>query len=148
MNIDETDKKILDILLENPRQSVRDISKKTSVSAVTVLNRMKILEKEKIIKSYTTYLDYSKIGYDLDVMIKIRVSKGKLFEVEEKIASNKNVFAVYDITGDFDILVIAKFKNRKSLDSFIKKIQTYNFLERTETVMILNTIKEKFISID
>lgn len=148
MNIDDTDKKIMNMLLHNPKLSVRDIAKGTDVSAVTVLKRIKELEKEKVIKSYTTYLDYAKIGYDLDVIIKIRVSKGKMFEVEEKIATNKNVFAVYDITGDFDVLVVAKFKNRNGLDAFIKKIQTYTFVERTETSIILHTIKEKFIGID
>lgn len=148
MRIDDTDKRILNVLLENPKLSVRDIAKKTSVSPVTVLKRIKILEKERIIKSYTTYIDYSKSGYDLDVIIKMRVSKGKMFEVEEKIATNKNVFAVYDITGDFDVLIIAKFRNRKSLDSYIKKVQTYAFVERTETILILNTIKEEFIKIE
>jgi Lrp/AsnC family transcriptional regulator, regulator for asnA, asnC and gidA len=148
MEIDEVDKKIMNVLLSKPKLSVRDIAKHTDVSSVTVLKRIKNLEKEGVIKSYTTYLNYSKIGYDLDVIIKIRVSKGKLFEVEEKIAIHKNIFAVYDITGDFDVIVIAKFKNRKSLDAFLKKIQTYSFVERTETVMILNTIKEQFIGVE
>ena len=148
MKIDDTDKKIINVLMKNPRLSVRDIGKEIGVSAVTVLNRMKTLEKEKIIKSYSAYIDYSKIGYDFDVAIKIRVLKGKLFEVEEKIATHKNVFAVYDMTGDFDVLVIAKFKSRKSFDAFIKKVQSYSFVERTETMMILNTIKERFIDVE
>lgn len=148
MKVDDTDKKIMNVLLDDPTLSVRDIGKKVNVSAVTVLKRIKELEKNKVIKSYTTYIDYSLMGYDLDVLIKMRVSKGKMFEIEGKIANHKNVFAVYDTTGDFDALIIAKFKNRKSLDVFVKKIQTYPFVERTETLMILNTIKEKFISIE
>ncbi|RMF04981.1 Lrp/AsnC family transcriptional regulator, partial [Candidatus Woesearchaeota archaeon] len=62
-----------------------------------------------------------------------------------KIAADPHVTAVYDNTGDFDATVIAKFKNRRGLDSFLKKIQTYDFVERTETRMILNTIKEDTI---
>ena len=63
-------------------------------------------------------------------------------DVEKKIAVDSHVFAVYDITGDFDAVVLAKFKSRKSMDAFLKKIQTYDFVERTETNLILNTIKE------
>ena len=148
MKIDDIDKMIINTILHNPRLSVRDIGKCCNVSAVTVLNRIKILEKEKIIKSYTAYIDYSKIGYDFDVAIKIRVSKGRLIDVEEKIATHKNVFAVYDMTGDFDVLVIAKFKSKKNFDAFIKKIQSYPFIERTETMMILNTIKENFLDVE
>ena len=142
------DQKILNILLENSRLSFRQIAKKAKVSVVTVINRVKELEKEKIIKSYTAELDYEKLGYDVQAIIELRIEKGKLFEVEKKIAILSNVFAVYDTTGDFDALVIAKFKSRKSLDNFLKKIQTHDFVQRTRTKLILNTIKEKNIEID
>lgn len=148
MKIDETDKKILNVLLENSKLSYRNIAKKVGVSVVTILKRVKILEKENIIKTFTTDLDYEKLGYDVSVMIKMRISKGKLFEVEKKIAVDSHVFAVYDVTGDFDSMIIAKFKSRKTLDKFLKKIQAYEFVERTETILILNTIKEKNIIIN
>ncbi|MBI5393046.1 Lrp/AsnC family transcriptional regulator [Candidatus Woesearchaeota archaeon] len=144
MMIDEIDKKILNVVIGNARLSLREIAKQIGYSVVTVMNRMKRLEKEKIIKEYIAHIDYEKLGYDVNIIIKIRVSKGKLFEVEKKIAIDQHVSAVYDITGDFDSIVIAKFKTRKALDIFLKKIQTYEFVERTETILILNTIKEKY----
>jgi Lrp/AsnC family transcriptional regulator for asnA, asnC and gidA len=57
------------------------------------------------------------------------------------------VFAVYDNTGPFDATIIAKFQSRKALDDFIKKIQTYDFIERTETRLLLSTIKEHMIKL-
>ena len=45
-------------------------------------------------------------------------------------------------TGNFDATVLARFKSKKALDNFIKKIQTYDFVERTETRFVLNVIKE------
>lgn len=143
MQLEETDKKILDVLVENSRLSLRQIAKKAGVSVATVMHHMKKMEKENVIKKYTTKIDYEKIGFDFVVIIEIRVSKGKLFEVERRVASHANIFAVYDITGPFDSLVLARFKTRKHLDDFIKKLQTYEFVERTETKLILNTIKEE-----
>lgn len=148
MKIDEIDRKILNVLVQNSRRSYREIAKEVGVSVVTVLKRVKLLEKEKAIKAYTADLDYEKLGYDVSVIIKMRISKGKLFEVEKKIAVDPHVFAVYDVTGDFDSMIIAKFKSRKSLDVFLKKIQTYEFVERTETILILNALKEKNILIE
>jgi Lrp/AsnC family transcriptional regulator, regulator for asnA, asnC and gidA len=148
MKIDDTDKKILNCLLDDSKLSFRKVADKANVSAVTVLKRVKELEKEKIIKSYTTELDYQKLGYDVTVIIKMKISKGKLFEVEKKIAADIHVFAVYDITGDFDSVVLARFKNIKSLDSFLKRIQTYDFIEKTETNVVLNTIKEGNVKIE
>ena len=144
MMIDEIDKNILNVLMGNARLSLREIAKQIGYSVVTIMKRMKQLEKEKIIKEYIAHIDYEKLGYDVNIIIKIRVSKGKLFEVEKKIAIDQHVSAVYDIIGDFDSIVIAKFKTRKALDIFLKKIQTYEFVERTETILILNTIKERY----
>ncbi len=142
---DELDIKILTTLLENSKLSYRKIARKLGVNVTTVINRIGRMEKEKIIQGYTTKLDYEKLGYDIKVVIDLRVSKGKLFEVENKIAHHPNVSAVFDIIGPFDAVIVANFKNRKEMDRFIKKIQTYEFVERTETRLVLNTIKEGHI---
>lgn len=146
MEIDELNKRILSVLLDDSRLSYRQIAKKVGVSAATVMNRVKELEKT-VIKKYTTILDYEKLGYDVEVIIEIRISKGKLIEVEKEISNHPDIFAVYDVTGDFDAVILARFPSRRKMDSFIKKLQTYNFVERTNTRMILNTIKEKQVGV-
>ena len=143
MELEEKDKKILNILVDNSKLSLRQIAKKTGVSVATAMHHIKKLEKEGVIRNYTARLDYEKAGYDIEVIIEIRISKGKLFDVEKKIAMNPNVFAVYDITGAFDAVVLARFPTRRQMDIFLKKLQTYEFVERTETKLILNTIKEE-----
>src|SRR3989338_1444679 len=123
MAADETDGKILDALLEDSRLSYRQLAAKAGVSVATAMNRVKRLEKEGVIKGYTAVLDYEKLGYDIDAVISLNISKGKLFEVENRIAGNPAVAAVFDVTGDFDSTIIAKFRNRRALDAFLKKIQ-------------------------
>ena len=145
--IEDTDRKILDILADNCRLSLRQIAKKSQVSAATAMHHIKHMENKGIIKKYTAKLDYEKIGYDVEVIVEIRISKGKLFEVERKIAAHPNVFAVYDTTGAFDAMILARFPTRRQMDNFLKKVQTYEYVERTETKIILNTIKEEGISL-
>ena len=141
--LSDLDRKIVNSLVENARLSLRQIAKKIHVSVATVMHHLRQLEMRRIIKKYATNIDYDKVGYDVEVVIEIRVSKGKLFEVEKKIATHPNVFAVYDLTGPFDSLVLARFKSRRELDTFVKKLQSFEFVERTETKLILNTIKEE-----
>jgi len=141
--ISDIDKEIINNLILDSRLSYRKIAKKLKVSVATIMHHVKRLEKERIIKKYTTKIDYEKLGYDIEVLIDIKISKGKLFLVEKKIASNPNVFAVYDTTGEYDATIFARFKNRRKMDNFLKKIQTYDFVERTHTKLILNTIKEE-----
>src|SRR3989344_7451396 len=147
IELDAVDKGILNALLENSRLSYREIAKKLKISPATVMHRLNHLNKDGIIKNYTANLDYEKLGFDVNVLIDIRVSRGKLFEVEKRIASHPNVFAVYDITGAFDSLVLARFPTRRQMDNFLKKLQTYEFVERTETKLILNNIKEDNIGV-
>ena len=137
------DRSILNILLENSRLSFREIARKAGFSVVTIIKRIRELEKQKIIRSYTVDLDYEKLGFDVQAVVQLQIAKGKLFEVEKKIARDPHVFAVYDTTGEHDSVVIARFRNRRALDVFLKKIQTYDFVKKTKTKLILNTIKEK-----
>ena len=141
--IDNLDEKILNIILDDSRLSYRQIAKKLNTSVATIMNHIKKMEKDKTIKRFTADIEYYNIGFDIKVIIQLRISKGKLFEVENKIAKDKSVFAVYDVTGDYDAILIARFKTRQALDKFLKKIQTFDFIERTHTSFILNTIKEE-----
>lgn len=147
LETNKTDKRILALLLKNSRLSYRQIAKKLKLAVATVMNHIKKLEKNKIIEQYTTKLNYEKLGYDITVVIQLRISKGKLLEVEKKIATHPNVTNLYDLTGVFDALLVAKFKNRKQMDVFLKKIQTYDFIERTETMLVLNTLKESYADV-
>src|SRR3989344_1785118 len=96
MKHDELDKQIMNLLLENSRLSYRQIAKKLKVSAATIMNRTKLLEKGGIIKNYTISIDYEKVGFDIEAIIEMRISKGKLIEVENKITKkpNKQEFSV------------------------------------------------------
>lgn len=147
ITIDKLDKKIIKLLQKNARQSFRDIARKLRISIATVTKRVKILEKGGVIRGYSALVSQDKIGYDIKIIIDMRISKGKLFEVEKKIASHPNVQAIYDITGPFDATIIANFKSRAEMDVFIKEIQTYDFVERTETKLVLNIVKEDVLKV-
>lgn len=147
MNLTESEKRIINSLIRNSRQSYRELAKESKVSLATIANKIKLFRKEGVINGHTTLIDYDKLDYDLHVMINIRVSQGKEVVVEKKLFNNPNVTAIYDTTGEFDVLVIARFKNKKALDNYLKTIQVYEFVERTQTNLILNTIKEKPIEL-
>ena len=66
-----------------------------------------------------------------------------MLDVEKKIAEIPNIFGVYDITGTYDALILARFKTRENLSRMIKKIHTSPYVERTNTHIVLNVIKEE-----
>ena len=144
MGLDETDVKILKALTVDARLSSRQISKQCGVSIGTALSRVKKMENEGIIKGYSALLDHEKLGYELTVVSEITVSKGRLLEMESEIARFPNVCSVYDVTGLLDAIIIAKFKNREELSKFTKRLLALPYVERTNTHVVLTTIKEDF----
>ncbi len=142
MKLDEKDIKILKLILTDARQSARQLSHRLGISTVTMISRLKKLEKNKVIHGYSARLDHELLGYDITAIIEIKTRQGKMLEIENEIAKQDNVIAVYDITGDADTLVIAKFKERRCLSTFVKKLSAVPNVENTITHIVLNTIKE------
>lgn len=105
--------------------------------------RVDRMQAEGVILGSTIRIDYEKLGFAFPVLIEIKVAHGKLFDVERKIARDPAVSLVLDHTGGTDATVYARFQDRASLDRFVKKIQTLGFVERTETKLVLNVIKEE-----
>jgi DNA-binding Lrp family transcriptional regulator len=144
MHLDETDVEILKALTLDARLSSRQIAKQCGISIGTVLSRIKRMENEGIIRGYSALLDHEKLGYELTVISEITVSKGRLLEVENEIARLPNVCCVYDVTGLIDAIIVAKFKNREELGKFTKRLLTIPYVERTNTHVVLTSIKEDF----
>lgn len=145
--MDDIDKKIIKVLEDDARTSLRKISELVDVSLGTVSNRVKRMEKNGIIRGYSVILDPDKIGWELNVVIGLRIQKGRLIEIQERIAKDSRVHGVYDVTGDFDSMVIAKAKNRKDLDDLSKNVLSIDGVERSITHLVLNTVKESTASL-
>ncbi len=143
ISMDKIDEKILKNLMVDARLSARQLGIKLGMSTVTILSRIRKLEKEKIIKGYTALVDHEKLGYDLTAIIEI-IAKKDIIDIEEKLSKIDNVCGVYDITGNTDTVIIAKFKERNELSAFVKSLSSMANVENTITHVVLNTAKEDF----
>ena len=144
MVLNETDMKILQVLLEDARFSSRQIAKKVGVSVGTVLSRIRKMQEDGLIKGYSVIMNHERLGYELTVVMEVTVSKGRLVEMENEIAKIPNVCSVYDVTGLTDAFIIAKFKTREELGKFTKRLLALPYIERTNTHVVLTTVKEDF----
>jgi len=85
-----------------------------------------------------------RIGYSLTAIIEIIAKNDKIVSIEDEIAKFENVCGVYDITGSTDTIVVAKFKERNELSTFVKNLACISNVENTITHVVLNTTKEDF----
>jgi DNA-binding Lrp family transcriptional regulator len=144
LNIDHLDREIATLLQEDCRLSYYKVAAKASVAVGTAFNRIKKLEKKGIVKGYSAILDWDKLGFNLTSVIFVQTEGGYRESLEEEIATSSQVIAVYDITGEFDTAIIAKFRDRNQLNVFIKQLAANLYVKRTITSVSLNTIKEDF----
>jgi DNA-binding Lrp family transcriptional regulator len=142
--MDEIDLKIISLLQEDARMSFSRIAGKLGISVGTAYNRIRGLEENGVLKGYTVIVDPAKLGQTLTAIVLIQADGKHLVEVEREVSKIDNVICVYDITGDYDIAVIARFKDRFSLNAFIKSLLRMPHVRRTVTNVVLNVVKEDF----
>ena len=139
--IDAIDLQIIRALEEDSRISIRKLAQKIGLTSNILNNRIKSLEREGIITGYIPIIDAAKIGFDVTAIIFIQIVGEHVLETENEIAKETNVLSVYDITGEYDAAVFAKFRDNASLNSFLKKLLTNRFIKRTTTLVAINAVK-------
>jgi len=143
--IDEIDKKIINLLLFDADITNRELALKCGIALGTVNNRINKLKKLRVIKKKTIRVDYEKLGYVIEVLIDIKIRKGGFYDLAKKLSADPNVFRLIDMTGSYDAEILARFHTRRQLDSFIKKLQQDPVVEDTRTRLILNVYREEEI---
>ncbi|MHB1908392.1 MAG: Lrp/AsnC family transcriptional regulator [Nitrososphaerales archaeon] len=140
--LEELDLLILSALQDDARASYRDIARKLAIAVGTVQSRIKKMQETNLIRGFRVDLDHSKLGLGLTALILLRVGGKHLREVESKLSQLNNVTIVYDVTGDSDVAIVAKFRGTPEMDAFIKEVLSMDYVERSVTSIVLNRVKE------
>lgn len=131
--MDETDRKILDILEENGRASYTDIAEEVGVSEGTVRNRVEQLKEEGVIRNFT--VETSEKGSKAVVMVKISTEA----VIEEIIADMPERIDLNEVTGDYDMIVEFTRNSNEELNDTLDKIREVEGVEETKTYTVLKS---------
>ena len=142
-DLDKGDIKLLKALVADGRASHRTLATKTGLSLATVNRRVRRLEKTRVIRGYTAQIDPDAVGLALTTIVGLRIDKGHLRDVQKTIAKDPRVFGVYDVTGEWDGMVLARLKDRADLDDLAKTTLSLPHIQRTNTMVVLATVLEE-----
>ena len=145
IKLDELDELILDELKENCKQTWRELAKKMRVSPVTIMNRVKAMEKNGVINGYSARVDYNKMGFELLGLVGI-TSPGEAYDkIINELVELPEIDAVYATTGDYDVIAVFRAKTR---DEFYKTVQKLYRMQdvRTKTYFAV-ALKESYFPI-
>ena len=124
MTLDDIDRKILKILQENARTSLKTIAENTFLSSPAVSARIEKLEKDGIISGYHALIDPIRLGYHILAFINLNVDpddKPKFYEFASNVP---NVLECNCVTGEYSMLMKVAFQSTMELDLFIGKTST------------------------
>ena len=140
--MDAFDRRIVEEIRADCRRSYRRLAEAVGLSPAALMERIKKLENAGFVKGYSARLDFLKFGYEFMAVVQINISHGSLLEVQEKISKLPGIAAVYDVTGQYDSMAILMCKSRAELSSLIKRILAIQHVDKTNTNMVLNVVKE------
>lgn len=135
--VDEIDLKIIKELQTNSRTSFANLGRKVNLSPSAIRERVQKLEDSKIIRNYSIDLDYSKIGYGIEVFIILKLFSGRLKSFISEAPKFPEVSEAYRITGTQNIHMKVILKDQLHLQQFIDKLIHYG---DTTTHLILSEI--------
>lgn len=137
--IDELDKKILALLIEDGKIAYTEIAKQLFVSSGTIHVRMKKMEQLGIVKGSSLTLDFQKLGYDITAFLGIYLDKSSLYDdVIKQLEKIPEIVESNYTTGLYSIFAKIMCKDTNHLRQVLHdKIQKIQGIQRTETFISL-----------
>ena len=140
--MDKTDEEILRELTHNSNRSYRQIAHALRVHPTTVISRIGKMEKSGVIHGYGANIDLTRLGYEFLGLAQLKIAKGAILETQQKIGKLPGVVAVWDVTGEYDGVVLIAAKSREEFSKIIKSFSHLQHVEHTNTQVVLHVVKE------
>lgn len=140
--MDNIDLEILNCLRKNARMSASAIGKKINLSVSAVSERIRKLEKQQIINSYTITLNHNKMGKSLIALIEVSLEHPKYHDLfAETVLKNPDVQSCYYLTGEFDFFLRILTDSVANLENIHRNIKSMRGVKSTKTHFVLKEVK-------
>lgn len=135
--MDETDLKILKILIKNPQQPYYKISKKIGLSQRCIQKRIQKMHKKNIIIQSTIIIDLTKLGYQGRAQIMINNQQGYSKNITiQALKQIPNIFIITETIGEFDLIAIAAVKDYPNLIKMVNTIKQLPSVANTKINLV------------
>ena len=144
MKVDEIDKEILNLLMENGRISYSTIGEKLNLSRVSVSTRVNNLVEAGVIEHFTCIVNSAKVGKEVSAFFEVDCEPKYLVDVAEKLANNPLVVSCYQMTGPSTLHVHVLVKDFSELEFFInEQLYALDGISHVENNILLRRFKSR-----
>lgn len=146
VNLDVTDKKILNLLQQNSKANIKEIALKIGLTQTPTYERIKRLEKTGVIKNYIAVLDKEKVGYTIEVFCQVTLlvhSKDMITRFENAINKIDEVMECFHVAGNYDYLLKVIVKDMNSYQAFLKnKLSVLDSVSNVQSTFVMSSTKD------
>jgi len=143
LELDDTDRQILNMLQDDARRSFKDIAKEVKVSEATVFVRVRKLLKNGVIRSFKAIVDPKLVGKETLAFVMLKVNPNVYTEVLPILMKMDEIYEIYDVTGAYYAILKIRTRSTEELAAIIDKIGMIEGITGTETAVVLRSIKEE-----
>ncbi|GAA3627515.1 Lrp/AsnC family transcriptional regulator [Flavivirga jejuensis] len=145
MIFDDIDRKLLDYLQVDSKQTNKELSNKLNLSVTAVYERIKKLEREGYINGYVALVSKERVDKAFVAFCHIKLiqhSQEYVVKFEKEVANINEVLECYHISGDYDYLLKVLVKDMQAFREFmVKKLTTINHIGSTHSMFVINEVK-------
>jgi Lrp/AsnC family transcriptional regulator for asnA, asnC and gidA len=141
--LDDVDRKIISILQQDSRISFSRLAKMLNLSESTIHMRVKRLREAGIIRGFCVDVDLDKVGMKVLAFVLLKADPKKYEDILRKLTEIKEVFEIYDVTGEYYALLKVRVSDKEELAKVLDKIGNMEGVTSTYTMFVLRVIKEK-----
>jgi Lrp/AsnC family leucine-responsive transcriptional regulator len=143
--LDAIDRRILGLLQDNAKMPQAEVAREVGLTAPSINERIRKLERAGYIRGYVAVLDEKKLGHDITAFVEVFVEHPKFEEsFIEAVSVHDEVLECHHITGEFSLLLKVRVTDMTAFRRLlIEKLNSLRGVRQTRTVMVLATAKEQ-----
>lgn len=141
--LDEIDLKIVELLRRDARQTNAALGEQVNLTAPSVFERIRKLEKRGIVKGYTVRVDEAALGKTLTAFIRLTAAYDERHDPGlRRISQDPDVLELYNVAGEDCFLIKTRAADPADLQALINRIRSHITVQRSVTMIVLDTVKE------
>jgi len=139
--VDDVDRKILALLVEDGRRSYDDIGRRVSLSAPAVKRRVDRLRERGALRGFTAVLDHSALGSATEALVELFYAPGTLLDrVTATLERHPEVVEAWSVTGDADAIARVRTRDNEDLERLIMDLQRGGLVVRTRSQVVMSQL--------
>lgn len=140
MDLDDTDRALVEALLVDSSASTQDLATEIGVDAAAVERRIDRLEDAGVLEGHTVRVDYDKLGYDVTAVVRVRTSNGP-DTVSGTLGAYPWARSVYEVTGEDDFLLVGRFRDTDDMHGNVAELLTEPAIKSVTVDVVVDAVR-------